>query len=110
MSILDRLVSLFRGAPRNGEGGVPAAAADAPEMISCEDALRLVHDYLDGELERSSETSVKEHFDACERCYPHLNLETSFREAVRRASSGEGAQPALRARVLELLAEAEAEG
>jgi anti-sigma factor (TIGR02949 family) len=79
-------------------------------MISCEDALRLVHDYLDGELEPSSETRVKQHFDACERCYPHLNLESLFREAVRRASSGESAPPALKARVLELLVEAEAEG
>jgi anti-sigma factor (TIGR02949 family) len=53
-------------------------------MISCEEALQLVHDYLDGELERSSETSVKQHFDACERCYPHLNLESLFRDAVCR--------------------------
>ena len=79
-------------------------------MISCEEALRLVHDYLDGELERSSETSVKQHFDACERCYPHLNLESLFRDAVRRASSGESAPPALKARILGLLAETEAEG
>ena len=110
MSILDRLMSFFGGASRNGEGGVPAGAGDAPEMISCEDALRLVHDYLDGELDRSSERSVKQHFDACERCYPHLKLESSFREAVRRASSGENAPPALKARVLELLAETDAEG
>jgi len=77
-------------------------------MLSCEEALRLVHEYLDGELEPVPEKKVKQHFDMCERCYPHLHLESTFREAVRRAAAGEKAPPELKARLVQLLAEAEA--
>ena len=79
-------------------------------MISCHDALTLVHEYLDGELEAVPENQVKRHFDMCERCYPHLHLETTFRDAVRRAAAGEKAPPELKTKLIKLLAEAEAGG
>lgn len=113
MSIFDRIRGLFGGASENGEGGDGSRAAgrgpDSDEMIPCEEALRLVHEYLDGELDGVPHKQVKRHFDVCGRCYPHLKLETSYREAVRRASAGEEAPPELKAKVARLLAEAQAE-
>lgn len=97
MSLIDRLKRFFAG---NGQDG------GASEMISCEDALGLIYEFLDGELEDVSHERVKAHFDVCGRCYPHLQLEESFRTAVRRAAQGEKASPELRSRLLELLAEA----
>jgi anti-sigma factor (TIGR02949 family) len=94
MSIIDRIKSLFGG----------------DDMISCEEALRLVHDFTDGELEGVWEARVRAHFEVCRRCYPHLQLETSFRDALRRATSAEVAPTDLKAKVAALLAEAEAEG
>ena len=47
-------------------------------MISCEDALHRIHEFIDGELEDVSSEQVKAHFDVCGRCYPHLQLEESF--------------------------------
>jgi len=41
---------------------------------------------------------------------PHLHLETTFRAAVRRAAAGEKAPPELKAKLIKLLAEAEAGG
>ena len=104
MSMFDRLKGMFGGSPDNGrdDGGVA--------MISCEDALRRVHEFLDGELEESSAEEVKQHFDMCQRCYPHLQLETAFREAVRRAAAGQSAPPQLRDKVTALLEEAGREG
>ena len=99
MSLFGKLMSLFGGAPENGEGD--------RAMISCEDALNAVHEYLDGELDDASEEDVKAHFDMCEACYPHLRLEEAFKDAVQRASRGERAPPELRTKVLELLADAE---
>ena len=99
MSFFDKLKALFGSGSSNGDAG----------MISCEDALRLVHEFLDGELEDASATEVKQHFDMCQRCYPHLHLETAFREAVRRASAGESAPPELKDKVSALLAEAMSE-
>ena len=77
MSLFDRLKGLFGKASPNGDA----------EMISCRDALVRVHEYLDGELDDMSEAQVKAHFDVCQRCYPHLQLEGAFREAIRRAAA-----------------------
>lgn len=98
MSIFDSIRRLFGGSPGGDD-----------EMIPCEEALRLVHEYLDGELEDVPRSQVKRHFEACGRCYPHLKFETSYREAVRRAAAGERAPAELRAKVSRLLAEARPE-
>lgn len=100
MSIIDKLKRIFGTASDNG----------GSDMISCHDALRLVHEFLDGELESFSASQVQSHFDMCERCYPHLHLETVFREALRGAAAGEAAPTELRAKVSALLTEAESEG
>ena len=104
MSLFDKLRRLFGGASQNGD--TPPGA----EMISCHDALRLVHEYLDGELDGVPQAEVKAHFDMCERCYPHLHLESTFRDAVRRAARAETAPPELKARLAQLFAEADSEG
>lgn len=107
MSIVGWLKKLFGGGSRNGS--MAGSSARDIDMISCEDALRLVHDFLDGELEGVSESNVKRHFDMCERCYPHLHLESTYREAVRRAAAGEEASPELKEKVAALLAGARSE-
>jgi mycothiol system anti-sigma-R factor len=100
MSFFDRLRRIFGGAPGNGEAPAPM------EMISCHDALSLVYEFLDGELEEVSHERVKAHFDVCQRCYPHLKLEGAFRAALQKATGSETAPPELRARIGELLSEA----
>lgn len=74
-------------------------------MISCQDALKLIYEFLDGELDHVPEEEVRAHFDVCQRCFPHLRLEEAFRAAVKRACRGECAPPELRSRVAELLGE-----
>ncbi len=96
MSIFDSIRRLFGGAS-NGDGPSPGSDSSNPagspggegdevaskasareeEMIPCEEALRLVHEYLDGELDDVPRSRVKRHFDVCGRCYPHLRLEGS---------------------------------
>lgn len=105
MSIFDSIRRLFDGSSDGSE-----ASGGEDEMIPCEDALRLVNEYLDGELENVSRSQVKRHFEACGRCYPHLRFESAYREAVRRAATGERAPAELRAKVSRLLAEAGPEG
>jgi anti-sigma factor (TIGR02949 family) len=110
MSIIDKLKSLFGP---SGSNGLVALNGDMSEgggeMISCEEALRLVHGFLDGELDSVPAGRVKAHFDVCQRCYPHLHLETAFRDAVRRAAGGGTAPSELKSKVAALIAEAEAE-
>ncbi|MEX2465464.1 MAG: zf-HC2 domain-containing protein [Gemmatimonadota bacterium] len=66
--------------------------------------MTVVQEFLDGELEGVSAEKVRAHFEVCSRCYPHLRFERSFREALARASRGEGAPPDLKSRVVALLA------
>jgi len=105
MSLFDKIKGLFG---RSSENGAAARNGDA-EMISCHEALVLVHDYLDGELDDMPAAQVKGHFDMCQQCYPHLRLETAFRDAVRRAASGEEAPAELKTRLITLISEAESE-
>jgi anti-sigma factor (TIGR02949 family) len=105
MSIFDKLKALFPGSDSNGSGSNGMGRA---VMLSCEDALRLVHEFLDGELDPAAEGQVQKHFDMCQRCYPHLHLETAYRDAVRRAALAKDAPPELKAKVSALIAEAEA--
>lgn len=103
MSFFDGLKRLFGDASSNGEGGPEM------DMISCEEALSLIHEFMDGELEDVSNQQVQAHFDVCQRCYPHLHLEEAFRESVQKAARGEKASPELKSRLMDLLAEAAAE-
>ena len=80
-----------------------------PDMASCEEALAVIYEFLDGELDAMSRGRVQAHFDVCGQCYPKLRFEESFRAAVQKASSGEAPPPDLRARLLKALAGAQQE-
>ena len=99
MSFIDRLKQMFGG------GGAPQNGAGNAEMISCEEALSVIYEFLDGELEEVSEQQVRAHFDVCQRCYPQLRLEEAFRAAIQKATRAEAAPPELKTRILHLIAE-----
>jgi len=100
MGFLDTLAGLFGGSNGDEPDG-------KPEMVSCEDALAAMQEFIDGELEGVPASQVEAHFEKCQACYPHLRFEESFREAVQKAASAQGAPPELKARVLDLLANSE---
>lgn len=105
--IFDALRRWFGFLPgRSGSGGNGTerpGPEEGPEMIPCEEALARLYEYLDGELEAASREEVELHFRICARCYPHLKLETNYRDALRRALEGQRAPPGLRTRILELM-------
>lgn len=78
--------------------------------ITCREAVTVVQEFLDGDLDGVSSVKVRAHFEMCSQCYPHLKFERAFRDALARATRGGIAPPALRARVMELLAGASAGG
>ena len=98
-------IKRWMGFGSNGSGGDggPDMPAGGGEMMSCEDALARVYEYLDGELDHLTHEQVKAHFDVCRRCYPHLASEQSFKAALNRAVEGHDAPEALKNRVLQLL-------
>jgi len=92
------------GDDRNGGNGRGAGDGEPP-MISCDEALERLFEYLDGELEDETSEKVAQHFEVCRRCYPRLNFEKAFRRAMERVREGEKAPAAVRDRVIELLRE-----
>lgn len=62
------------------------------EMLDCDTVMRLLWDYLDGELTPGHEAAVRVHLAVCKRCYPQYNFERAFIEALA-ASRREHSRP-----------------
>lgn len=52
-------------------------------MISCEEAVEKVYEYLDGELDAEMMERIREHIQVCKRCYPYFNFERIFLDHIR---------------------------
>lgn len=90
-----------RGAEPSGTCG----SGEPVEMLSCPEALERLFEYLDGELETPTASQVRAHMEKCRRCYPRLQFETAFMEALTRARAGEEPPRDLRNRVVDALRE-----
>lgn len=76
-------------------------------MMDCKKAVSRLYEYLDGELEFETADAVREHLEACQRCYPHLRFTAAFRDALHRAAQKQPCCPdELRERIARTLSEA----
>ena len=114
MAFFDSLKRLFGGTGRNGGSGGAASSSSrgspgetAVAMIPCDEASARLFEYLDGELEGVSEEEVRRHLEVCEACYPRVQFEKHFMEALRRSQNGGRVSETLRERVLQSLAQDE---
>ncbi len=65
-------------------------------MISCQDVIAELWDYLDGELPVERARLIADHLADCARCYPQYRFEYAFLAAVaRQRAQGPGPAPAL---------------
>ncbi len=55
--------------------------------MNCESALELLFDFLDGELEDTTQEEVAQHLAVCQNCYPYFNFQRLFLD--RLAASGD---------------------
>jgi anti-sigma factor RsiW len=75
-----------------------------PTTINCEEALRLLATYLDGELDGADQDSVARHLKTCRSCYSRAEFERRLKtefEGLRR----EEISPAFEQRVRRLITE-----
>lgn len=68
--------------------------------MACADVVDRLFEYLDGELEDLESQQVKDHLEACKKCYPRAEFERAFLEAVQKAKSGATCPEAVRTSVL----------
>ncbi len=114
MSLFESLKRLFGGTARQGRSGGTGSSGNsgsddetAVAMIPCEEASARLFEYLDGELEDVSEEEVRRHLAVCEACYPRVQFERHFLEALQRSQNGSRVSGTLRERVLQALADDE---
>lgn len=81
---------------------------EAMGMISCEDALARLWDFLDGELPPNEEEALQRHLEVCSRCWPQYDFQRAYLEYTRRLAEKEHAPPGLRQRLFQRILEQEA--
>ena len=90
---------------RDSSTGEGSPGGSAVAVIPCEEAAARLFEYLDGELEDVSEEEVRAHLDVCATCYPRVQFERHFLDALQRSQNGGRVSDDLRARVIQSLAE-----
>jgi anti-sigma factor (TIGR02949 family) len=78
---------------------------DLASRMSCADAVRLLWDYLDGELDAERRARVRAHLAECSHCRDQYTFEGAFLHAVDRLIDEPIDTNALRSRVLKALEE-----
>lgn len=86
-----------------GMGGDAAAA-----HVNCEEALRDLYGYLDGEITAERREHIRVHIEECGPCLDAFDFETDLRELVARTCQTE-APDTLRDRVARAILECEDE-
>ncbi|MDT8436474.1 MAG: zf-HC2 domain-containing protein [Gemmatimonadota bacterium] len=85
---------------KRGSGGGGRKPTDE---TTCEEALALVYEYLDGELEPERTDIVRRHLAQCRCCYPHFDFERMFLDYVRDVGGTPRSSPELRDRIRRIL-------
>ena len=105
MTAFDRLKRMF-----GLSGGAGAGSDPSGGMISCDEAVARLFEYLDGELDDMSQEEVRLHLEVCKACYPRAQFERHFLEALGRSQRDGHTSEELKGRVLQALAEGGARG
>jgi len=77
--------------------------------VACDDNARLLHGYLDGELDLVRSLEIEEHLKACPDCAQELRSQQTLRKAFRSASLYERAPRTLEAKIRASLPQAAGE-
>ena len=55
-----------------------------PDPMTCEEALRLLAGFLDGELAAGPHTAVEQHLEICRGCYSRAEFERRLKAEIGR--------------------------
>lgn len=72
------------------------------EIRTCEDALRVLAAYLDGELTEVAGAEVERHLEKCRSCFSRAEFERRLKERVATSGHAE-VRPELKNRVRDIL-------
>ena len=72
-------------------------------QVSCEEVMRTVWAYLDGEIDADRARDIRAHLDTCDHCRDMYTFEGTFLRTVARLIDESEDVSALRSRILEAL-------
>lgn len=64
--------------------------SDQPRKLNCDEAIRLLFEYLDNELAEHDHTAVEAHLHDCRACFSRMEFDKRLRGMVK---GGETATP-----------------
>jgi mycothiol system anti-sigma-R factor len=71
--------------------------------MNCDECLKFMWQYLDGELDLESSGKLLQHLEQCRECFSHAEFERQLKARVRRSCGREQAPQELRERLSRLL-------
>lgn len=74
-------------------------------MIKCEEVLKTLYEYIDKQLDESSQAKIEEHIKLCRHCRCCYDFEIELRKFVSRSCFQNKAPKLLKTKILELLNE-----
>ena len=80
-----------------------------PHEVPCSEVLALVYSYLDGEMEESGYSGIKQHLDECGPCLREYGLEEVVKKLVHKSCGHDAVPGELRTKVLTRIAAVRAE-
>ncbi len=72
--------------------------SDTPRKLDCDEAIRLLFEYLDNELEQHDHAAVEAHLHDCRACFSRMEFDKRLRGMVKGPGAA-GAPDALRQRI-----------
>ncbi len=70
-----------------------------PGNIDCDDVLKDVYLYLDGETDEALKNRIRQHLDGCAPCLKHYGLEQDVRMLIARCCGNDQAPASLHERI-----------
>ncbi|MEE8487444.1 MAG: anti-sigma factor [Gemmatimonadota bacterium] len=71
--------------------------------MNCESALEMLFDFLDGELEDTTQEEVAQHLAVCQDCYPYFNFQRLFLDRLAASGDSQAGFPELAQQIREML-------
>lgn len=56
---------------------------DKPRKLNCDEAIRLLFEFLDNELERHDHAAVEAHLHDCRACFSRMEFDKRLRSLVK---------------------------
>ena len=75
---------------------------DGIREIDCDEVMRQLFDFLDGEVDETAEHEIHHHIDECRSCFSRVEFERVLKDRIR-ASKDEALPESLQDRITDLM-------